>query len=130
MKKPIILVALTLGIILIFCFQYFKNQKFDKQNLIYSKYLSKGIFEEKYEPHSGGVLEGNIYSYYITDSTSFRKYIGKCDDKEVFRFVVISNDSVKAVKWSWRNRMGDLPEIPIDSILYSIESLKKEGIFD
>ena len=41
--------------------------------------------------------------------------------------MIISEDTIKAVKWSWRNRMGDLPEIPIDSVLYSIKELKREG---
>lgn len=129
-KKIIIVVSVAILGVIVFCFQYIRNQKFDKKNPIYSKSLTKGIFEEKYEPYTGGVLDGNSFSYYLTDSTAFRKYVGRCDDKEVFRFVFVSEDSVKAVKWSWRNRFGNSPEIPVDSIIYSIKSLKKEGNFE
>jgi hypothetical protein len=129
MKKKVVISA----IIIIAIFLIYRNQektKYDKTEYVVSKKISENVFLEMYQPYTGGVLDGNIYSYYITDSTAFRKYVGRCDDKEVYRFVLISEDSIKAIKFSWRNRMGDLPEIPIDSLFYSIKSLKKEGEFE
>jgi hypothetical protein len=124
----VIIAIIIIAVFLIYCNQEKRN--YDKTEYIISKKISENVFLEMYQPYTGGVLDGNIYSYYITDSTAFRKYIGKCDDKEVYRFVVLSNDSIKAVKWSWRNRMGDLPEIPIDSVLFSIKELKREADFE
>ena len=129
MKKKVVISA----IIIVAIFLIYRNQekrKYDKSEHIISKKISKDVFLEMYQPYIGGVLDGNSYSYYLTDSTKFRKYVGRCDDKEVYRFTVTSEDNIKAVKWSWRNRMGDLPEIPIDSVLYSINQLRKDGDFE
>lgn len=129
MKKKMVISA-TIIAVLFLTYNNQEKRKYDKSEHIISKKISENIFLEMYQPYTGGVLDGNSYSYYLTDSIKFKKYVGRCDDKEVYRFTVISEDSIKAVKWSWRNRMGELPEIPIDSVLYSIKNLKKGGNFE
>ncbi len=69
----------------------------------------------------------NDYSYYVTDSLTFRKFIGQCEDKELYKCVVIK-DTIKAVKYS--RRICYRKEIAIDSIFLSIKALTKEGDFD
>lgn len=69
----------------------------------------------------------NDFSYYVTDSVNFRKFIGECDEKELYKCKVIG-DTIKAVKYSRRIYYGK--ETPIDSAIFSITGLKKEGDFE
>ncbi|WP_233877762.1 hypothetical protein [Dyadobacter sp. CY323] len=69
----------------------------------------------------------NDYSYYVTDSVTFRKFIGQCDEKELYKCEVLG-DTIKAVKYSRRIRYGK--EIAIDSVYFSIKSLQNDGRFD
>ena len=83
MKKKVVISA----IIIIAIFLIYHNQEkriYDKSKHIVSKKITKNVFLEMYQPYTGGVLDGNSYSYYLTDSTKFKKYVGRCDDKEVY----------------------------------------------
>ncbi len=100
---------------------------FNKANHINTFILGEGIFEEKFQPFSGGVLMSDTYSYYLTDSTKFRTLLGQCDEKERYRCIV-KGDSIRAVKYSRRIKYGK--EIPIDSVIYSISKLKRDGNFE
>lgn len=102
---------------------------FGKKNPLKTHSIGNGIYEERFKSFEGGVLMGNITTYYITDSTTFRKYIGNCDEDEMFKCNV-ENGNIKIVKWSWKNWYKDKKEIPIDSIYHSISELKREGKFE
>ena len=67
------------------------------------------------------------YSYYITDSTTFRKFIGTSDEKELYKCEV-KGDLIIAIKYSRRVHYGI--EIPIDSVVYSIKELKEKEKFE
>jgi hypothetical protein len=99
---------------------------FGKKNLLRSKLLDNNVFEEKFKSFSGGVLMSNTYTYYVTDSITFRKYLGDCDDKEFFRCHV-KGDSLVVLKTSWRNSSF---EKTINTSYFSIDKLKKEGDFE
>jgi hypothetical protein len=99
---------------------------FGKKELLRAKLIDNNVFEEKFKSFSGGVLMSNTYTYYVTDSSNFRKYLGACDDKEFFR-CHIKGDTIVVVKTSWRNSNY---EKPIETTIFSIKNLKKEGNFE
>jgi hypothetical protein len=45
----------------------------------------------------------NDYTYYVTDSLKFRKFIGICDEKELYKCLVL-DDTIRAIKYSRRVR--------------------------
>jgi hypothetical protein len=99
---------------------------FGKKNPLKTHEIGDKLFEERFESFSGGVLMDNTYTYYLTDSINFRKYIGSCDDKEFFRCNV-KGDSLVVLKTSWRNSNY---EKPIETTYFSINKLKKDGDFE
>lgn len=93
----------------------------------YSQKISgQQLFEEKYTASYGGSLNGNSYSFYVTDSTHFRKFIGPCEDREFFNFYV-KNDSLVAIKRTFTFRGQSKT---IDSLSFSVSRLKIEHKFD
>ncbi len=121
-KIVLILIVVILGVR--FCDNAYK---LNKNNHLHTEHIGNGIFKEKFETFQGGVLMTNDYSYYVTDSISFRKFVGEADEKELFKCQVFG-DTIKAVKYSRRIHYGK--ETPIDSIYLSIKDLKKEGKFE
>ena len=122
--------AIKLSIIFILIFGVYKCHRavfFNRNNHLNTFVLEKGLFEEKFQAFSGGVLMSDTYLYYLTDSTTFRVLIGQCDEKELYRCSV-EGDTVKALKYSRRIHYGK--EIPIDSMYFSISKLRKEGKFE
>jgi hypothetical protein len=126
-KKRIIIISLTIiGIFFVMksCNHYLT---FSKDKHQHTEDLGNHIFKEKFETFSGGVLMTNDYSYYVTDSLKFRKFVGECDEKELYKFAIIG-DTIKAIKYSRRVYYGR--EIAIDSSFFSIKELRKEGDFE
>jgi hypothetical protein len=60
-KKMVISAIIIIAVFLIYRNQ--ENRKYDKSEYIISKKISENIFLEMYQPYTGGVLDGNIYSY-------------------------------------------------------------------
>lgn len=125
-KKAIISVIIFVALSLII-WRYHKN-KYNKDNHEFSKEISLGIYEEVFLLSSGGVLANDSYSCYLTDSLSFRKFVGKFDNKEKYLIKPVGIDSIKAIKYSWRIHYGNA--VPIDSSSFSIKQLKKDGDFE
>ncbi|NBB26982.1 hypothetical protein GVN22_01590 [Cellulophaga sp. BC115SP] len=126
MKKKVIKILLF---VLMFLGMYKCHRYvfFNKTNHINTFSLGEGIFEEKFQPFSGGVLMSDTYSYYLTDSVSFRILLGQCDEKELYRCIA-TGDSIIAIKYSRRIYYGK--EIAVDSIFFSINTLKKQQKFE
>jgi hypothetical protein len=121
-RGVIILILIISGIR--FCDNAYKYNK-DKHQ--HTEYLGRHIFKEKFETFGGGVLMTNDYAYYLTDSLTFRKFVGQCDEKELYRFA-LTGDTIIAVKYS---RHIQYPkETAIDSAFFSIKELKKDGDFE
>jgi hypothetical protein len=127
MKKKAIIEAVIFVILVFGINKCHRAVFYNRTNHLNTFFLDEGIFEEKFQPFSGGVLMSDTYSYYLTDSTKFRILLGQCDEKELYRCIA-KGDSIKAVKFSRRIRYGK--EIPIDSVTYSISKLKREGNFE
>ncbi|MFN8286290.1 MAG: hypothetical protein U0V74_06025 [Chitinophagales bacterium] len=99
-----------------------------RSNHVNSLTLQPGLYLEIYNPRHWGVYGGETVTYYLTDSSNFRKFLGYCDEKERIG-VEINADSVTCKKYSTRNRFAK-GEIVIDSFKLTISALKKEIDFD
>lgn len=100
---------------------------------IYSKKQHEGtgiidsnLYRERFLVYSGGALANDSYSYYLTDSVNFRKYIGTIyyDDEQLYCKSLDSNKIL--VYRAKRNNENDTMEKKI----YIISDLKKEGKFE
>jgi hypothetical protein len=75
-----------------------------------------------------GVQGGEVKYYYITDSSSFREYVGSADEEEHVK-VRISGDTLTVDTYSWSDATGTRAGL-IDSDRYSLSDLKESGSFD
>lgn len=91
--------------------------------------ISNNIYQENYRCFCGGATTTDVIYVYITDSTSFRKYVGDYDDQD-YIFVKSKNDSivdvyqtkdVGIIEHNYKTKM-------INS--YNINDLKKKKKFD
>jgi hypothetical protein len=86
--------------------------------------IKDNLFYEVYFTSGGGVFATDTYSKYLTDSTTFRKFVGyQCDDENLW-FSVIDNDRVLVYKIEIHTRDT------LERKMYIISQLKKEGKFE
>ena len=100
------------------------NCRTKNKNLVNTEKLNDCIYKEVYQLATGGVLAGDTYSYYITDTISFRKYVAiTYYDDERIRMEMPDSNTVKVYK------IVSLVNIYDTTILgtYNIEELKREG---
>ena len=92
--------------------------------------LSDSLYDETYRTYCGGVYGGDVCRTYITDSISFRKYIGKYDDHEMI-FCKISMDSSRVYVF-FKKDIGIIEHRYDTTLLYTydINLLKQEAVFD
>ena len=100
--------------------------KESKKNLFSVIPVCNGLYREKFIVFSGGAYSAERYSYYLTDSTSFRKYIGTHEEEENFSYRCYG-DSVFVEKVSYKipNHIDILERKDFSSNL-----LKKEHKFE
>ncbi len=75
-----------------------------------------------------GVHGGELNYYYLTDSSSFRKYVGSADEEEHLK-VQLKGDTLFVEKYSWRNATGRSAEL-VDEDQYYLSRLKSVGTFE
>ncbi len=86
--------------------------------------LKDNLFIERYRIYAGGVLGGDVETVYVTDSLSFRKYLGKQFDDEMIDVVAIRYQSILVYKFNLHtNKL-------LNAKIYDIDELKKEGKFE
>ena len=118
--KNTLLFILT-SIILISCNP---ARKYAKDTPVGSKKIKEGLYRETYCTHGGGVYASNVYSCYLTDSISFRKYLGTEDDYELI-YISPLNDSIIFVR-----KFEIDTDMDIETMEYNLHILKREGKFD
>ena len=113
-------------IFLIFCLIIIscKDINYSKDNHLNTIEIGANIFKERYIIYNGGVTGGSVCSVYLTDSIRFRKYIGKHMDYEKVLTCKISEDLILVYKIK-----SDSYKV-LESKIYSISELKKEGKFE
>lgn len=92
--------------------------------------LSDSLYKETYRIYGGGVYGGDVYATYITDSTSFREYLGKYGDHDMI-FCKMSMDS-SCVYAFYKKDIGILRHLYDTTFLrsYNIRLLKQKNVFD
>ena len=98
---------------------------YSKDNFIGSLKIRDSLYREVYNTYKGGVWGGDVYTIYLTDSTTFRKYIGEEDEAETIYFYFINDDSICFYKIT-PYRLKIFSDTVFKKI-YSISELKKEG---
>jgi hypothetical protein len=110
------------------------SSKYSKENHRVTFILNDSLYVEKYKVFSGGATTSDSYSYYITDSIQFRKYVvTKHYDDE--RIIWTKTDSTITVykERSHYHFYENENSITYDTIQignYMIEYLVKEGKFE
>ncbi len=127
MKRKVVIKIGLVIVLSLFVWRWYYNIHYKKDNHQFTKKLSVGLYEEVFLLSSGGVLGSDLYSCYLTDSMSYRKFIGRFDNKEKYVIEQLNSDTIKAIKYSRRIHYGS--SVPIDSVTYSIKELKREGKF-
>lgn len=98
-------------------------------NIVDVDKLSDAVYCERYKCYGCGVFGGDIIYTYITDSVSFRKYVGKYDDYGMIYYSFLSDSVINAYNVT---DIGKL-EHQYDTMLiesYNLSSLKKTHSFD
>ena len=106
------------------------NGNCGNNNIVNVTIISDSLYKETYRCYCGGVYGGDIIYSYITDSVSFRKFVGKYDDHSRIFYQIVSDYSVNA----YMETEGVFFEHKYyDTILlksYNINLLKIEHVFD
>jgi hypothetical protein len=90
-----------------------------KDNHSSSRRITDNLFLEVYQTSQGGVFASDTFSKYLTDSVSFRKYIGYQCDNERIQVSILDSNLVLVCKIDFYTT--DTLEMNI----YSISQLKK-----
>jgi len=88
--------------------------------------FAKGLYKKTYRIYSGGVYGGDVHTAYLTDSVTFRKYLGKYFDYEQIRIAMSNNETVMVYKVNIEGATIDT----IKKEFYNVSSLKQEGKFE
>jgi hypothetical protein len=107
------------------------SSKYSKENHIKTFVLNDSLYVEKYKVFTGGTTTSDSYSYYMTDSVHFRKYIGTeyHSDEQIFWSTEGSNEVIFYLAFSKLEEekiVNDTTKIGA----YNIQDLVREGKFE
>lgn len=97
--------------------------KRDKSHHFVNKKINDTIFVEMYTVFGGGATTDDIMAEYLTDSLTFRKFVGTHNGKESY-YYTIEGDNMYAKKKLRGN------EKILSEKKYSLTKLRKEGKWD
>jgi len=103
-----------------------ENINYSKDELFTIGTIREGLYRESYRVYAGGVYGGDVYTYYLTDSVSFRKYVGKklYDDQRIYCEEV---DEDTYIVYKVEARIFSDKEKIVEKKRYRISALQKEG---
>ena len=126
-KGCIIIVVVSIAAIISFLTIRSCYAKYSKKEHVGTLQLSEQIFLETYLITAGGVLASDTYSSYLTDSISFRKYIGTIySDHEHLYTELLNSNHVLVYRGSRRDRGDTIGNKKI----YELSRLRKAGKFE
>ncbi|MCL2132252.1 MAG: hypothetical protein FWH36_07370 [Lentimicrobiaceae bacterium] len=101
---------------------------YSKNNHFSTYEIGDKLYREVYMLYYGGVFANDVYSVYITDSTSFRKYVSTSkNDQQRIITELIGDNNVIVIKVE--NNLFN-KEDTLETKIYDISTLKKEGKFE
>lgn len=102
------------------------TSKHSKKSHVITGVVSENLYRECFQIYSGGVFANDSYSFYLTDSVHFRKYIGTVyfDDESLISKNLDSNRIVV-----FKTNRHD-SNIEINKSIYYLDKLREEGIFE
>lgn len=117
--KKIYLLLLFLGAIVCCCNSDLRN----KSHHCGTSQISNTLYIESYLIWSGGATSGDCVSEYITDSTTFRKYITTVLD-HYWPVITVNGDSIIVDLNNYCTPVND------QTLIFSIKQLQQEGIWE
>ncbi len=102
------------------------TDKYSKDKLNYVHDLGDSLYVEGYHIYGGGVYGGDVYTEYLTDSISFRKYIGDTEDHESIHTYQYCKGWIIVFKTS-ENTLSSNQYRLVETNIYDIKKLKEEG---
>jgi len=130
-KNDIVIRILAASLCTVFFISCLSN-KYSKEKHIRTWKVSNGLYAESFQTYTGNATTCDSYSYYITDSIHFRKFIGEenYDDEEIIwkikdntitTYKKLRNEDFKTFTFSYDStQIGN----------YKIDELIKEGKFE
>ncbi len=106
------------------------NNKYSKENHLFTDVVADQLYSESYRIESFGV-GGDVYSMYLTDSLSFRKFVSVYYDNESFEFIV-ENNIVQVIKKEESGGINN-PKFKrkvIEEYQFSLNELKEKKEFE
>lgn len=104
-----------------------EDSKYSKNHYISTAKITTGLYKEVFEINFGGLMTNGSYSYYLTDSSNFRKYIGSTyDDNERIHCGMLDSDRLVVFRFFYIGERSDI----VNRTIYFLSSLKKEGKFE
>ena len=126
-KKGCIIIVVFIAAIISFLIIRPYYAKYSKKEHIGTFQLSEHLFREAYLITAGGVLASDTYSAYLTDSVSFRKYIGTIySDHEQLYTELLDSNHILVYRGSRRDRSDTIGNKKI----YELSELKNAGKFE
>jgi len=106
------------------------NNQYSKKHHLYTDLIADRLYIEGYQIESYGV-GGDVYSIYLTDSLSFRKFISLYYDNESFNYN-IDKDEVVIIKKeeSGGVNMPKFKKKIIEEYKFSLKKLKEKKEFE
>ena len=142
MKNRICICCIIVFILFMCIACFFNSSKYpeysnsSKDNHRVTFILTDSLYVEKYTVFSGGgATVSDSYSYYITDSISFRKHIGTeySSVNRIFWNIKNNNEVEFNFEYSTFEKVNGIPKNIYDTTeirSYNILALKKEGRFE
>jgi len=122
----------TFLLLFVLLFVSCSNQiNYSKENHAKTWVIGCGLYTESFKTYTGGATTSNSYSYYITDSIHFRKFIGqrRYDDERILWNKIDDRIVVHKITRDLTFRKGfTYDTIQIGN--YKIDELVKEGKFE
>lgn len=123
MKYSIILLLVTISISIVMCTNG-RNKKHHKD----TTKLIEQLYVETYTDFGSGAFGTDIVSDYLTDSISFRKYVGTFDEGPEYYYYNILGDTIYIEKY--KSSEDKAPKKLLDKRYLLISDLKRTGTFE
>jgi len=101
-----------------------QDVNYSKENHLRTIRIDENLYVETYNVYNGGVPGGAVETSYLTDSVTFRKYLGKAMDYELIYTFLFQQKMALVVKIN-----TDSYKVK-ETTIYDISELKEEGKFE